>query len=175
MSNDKIVSFSDPAFRDELTDLVRDGAQRIMRRAVAAELKAFLDDHATAYDATGRQAVVRNGYQPARDVLTGIGPVTVRVPKTRDRLGEGRCFRSALLPPYLKKARRLEAVLPWLSLLRHLRGEISQSGRLTGQGSRGVADLLRFPGRALATPADDQSDRIDVRHHRCVRQRPGTV
>ena len=116
MGNDTIVSFSDPAFRDELSDLVRDGAQRIIRQAVEAELKAFLDLHATERDAEGRRAVVRNGYQPEREVLTGVGPVAVRVPKTRDRAGEGRCFRSELLPPYLRKAKRLEAVIPWLYL-----------------------------------------------------------
>jgi transposase-like protein len=116
MGNDTIVSFCDPAFRDELSDLVRDGAQRIIRQAVEAELKAFLDEHAGERDAEGRRAVVRNGYQPAREVLTGVGPVTVQVPKTRDRAGDGRCFRSELLPPYLKKAKRLEAVLPWLYL-----------------------------------------------------------
>lgn len=116
MGNDTIVSFSDPAFRDELSDLVRDGAQRIIRQAVEAELKAYLDAHEDERDAEGRRAVVRNGYQPAREVLTGVGPVTVQVPKTRDRAGEGRCFRSELLPPYLKKTRRLEAVLPWLYL-----------------------------------------------------------
>lgn len=116
MDNDTIVCFSDPAFRDELSDLVRDGAQRIIREAVEAELKAFLEAHAGERDAEGRRAVVRNGYQPAREVLTGVGPVTVRVPKTRDRAGTGRGFRSALLPPYLRKAKRLEAVIPWLYL-----------------------------------------------------------
>ena len=93
MRKDRAVSFWSPAFRDELSDLVREGAQRLIRRAV-----------------------VRNGYQPEREVLTGIGPVRVQVPKTRDRRREGRCFRSELLPPYLKKARRVEAVLPWLYL-----------------------------------------------------------
>lgn len=116
MNDDTIVSFSNPAFRDELSDLVRDGAQRIIRQAVEAELKGFLDAYGEQRDAEGRRAVVRNGYLPERDVLTGVGPVTVRVPKTRDRAGDGRCFRSELLPPYLKKAKRLEAVLPWLYL-----------------------------------------------------------
>jgi transposase-like protein len=116
MGKDTIVSFSDPAFRDELSDLVRDGAQRIIRQAVEAELKAFLEAHDGERDAAGRRAVVRNGYQPEREVLTGIGPVPIRVPKTRDRAGEGRCFRSELLPPYLKKTKRLDAVLPWLYL-----------------------------------------------------------
>ncbi len=48
--------------------------------------------------------------------MTGLGPVKVQVPKTRDRAGKGRCFRSELLPPYLRKARRVEAVVPWLYL-----------------------------------------------------------
>lgn len=116
MANDTFVSFSDPAFRDELSELVRDGAQRIIRQAVEAELRVFLDEHAEHRDVHGRRAVVRNGYQPEREILTGVGNVTVRVPKTRDRVGEGRCFRSTLLPPYLKKTRRLEAVIPWLYL-----------------------------------------------------------
>lgn len=116
MGQDTIVSFSDPAFRDELSDLVRQGAQRIIRQAVEAELKAFLEAHERDRDERGRRAVVRNGYQPEREVLTGIGAVKVQVPKTRDRAGEGRCFRSELLPPYLKKAKRLESVLPWLYL-----------------------------------------------------------
>ena len=116
MRKDRAVSFWSPAFRDELSDLVREGAQRLIRRAVEAELKTFLDEHECERDGEGRRAVVRNGYQPEREVLTGIGPVRVQVPKTRDRRREGRCFRSELLPPYLKKARRVEAVLPWLYL-----------------------------------------------------------
>jgi putative transposase len=47
-------------------------------------------------------------------VTTGIGPVTVRVPKTRDRSGSGLRFRSTLLPPYLKRTKNVEAVLPVL-------------------------------------------------------------
>ena len=116
MGNDTIVSFANPAFRDELSDLARQGAQRIIRQAVEAELQGFLEEHAAERDAEGRRAVVRNGYQPERQVLTGIGPMSVQVPKTRDRAGAGRCFRSRLLPPYLKKTKRLEAVLPWLYL-----------------------------------------------------------
>ena len=116
MGKDRAVSFRSPAFRDELSELVREGAQRLIRRAVEAELKTFLDEHECERHEEGRRAVVRNGYQPEREVLTGIGPVRVQVPKTRDRRREGRCFRSELLPPYLKKARRVEAVLPWLYL-----------------------------------------------------------
>ena len=91
-------------------------AQRMIWVAVEAELKGFLEAHAAERDGAGRRAVVRNGYQPEREVLTGVAPVRVRVPKTRDRAGGARCFRSELLPPYLRKARRVEAVVPWLYL-----------------------------------------------------------
>jgi putative transposase len=140
MGNDTIVSFSDPVFRDELSELVRQGAQRIIRRAVEAELKVFLGEHATERDAQGRRAVVRNGYQPQRDVLTGIGAVQVQVPKTRDRAGAGRCFRSALLPPYLKKAKRLEAVLPWLYLKGVSTNDFDEALKgLFGEGVKGLS------------------------------------
>ena len=56
-----------------------------------------------AHDEQGRAAVVRNGYQPAREIQTGIGPVTVQVPKVRSRSGEAVVFRSALVPPYVRK------------------------------------------------------------------------
>ena len=116
MREDKTIPFVSPAFRDELSDLVRAGAQRIIRQAVEAELNAFLEEHAGEQDAQGRRAVVRNGYLPSREVLTGVGPVEVQVPRARDRSGSGRRFRSELLPPYLKKTNRVEAVIPWLYL-----------------------------------------------------------
>ena len=115
MDNDTTVPFLNPAFRDEMTELIRAHAQTAIRQAVLAELEAFLGSHDDT-DGQGRRNVVRNGYQPERDVLTGVGRVKVQLPKTRDRSGQGRCFRSLILPPYLKKTRRLEAVLPWLYL-----------------------------------------------------------
>jgi len=116
MREDTTIPFRNPAYRDELSELVRAGAQRIIRQAVEAELEAYLAEHAGEHDAQGRRAVVRNGYLPSREVLTGVGPVRVRVPRTRDRSGSGRRFRSELLPPYLRKTRRVEAVIPWLYL-----------------------------------------------------------
>lgn len=115
MNNDTTIEFQNPAFRDEMTDLIRAHAQTAIRQAILAELDAFLGNHDDT-DPQGRRNVVRNGYQPERKVLTGVGPVSVQLPKTRDRAGLGRCFRSLVLPPYLKKTRRLEAVLPWLYL-----------------------------------------------------------
>ncbi len=116
MREDTTIPLRNPALRDELSELLRAGARRIIRQAVEAELAAYLEEHAGDHDAQGRRAVVRNGYLPSREVLTGVGPVRVQVPRTRDRSGAGRRFRSELLPPYLRKTRRVEAVIPWLYL-----------------------------------------------------------
>ena len=97
MHEDTTIPFTNPAFRDELSELVREGAQRIIRQAVEAELGAFLEEHSTERDTRGRRAVVLGGYLQSREVLTGVGAVRVRVPRMRDRSGVGRCFRSELL------------------------------------------------------------------------------
>ena len=53
--------------------MVRVGAQQMIRAAVEAELKSFLEGYEEERDGGGRRAVVRNGYQPEREVLTGGG------------------------------------------------------------------------------------------------------
>lgn len=117
MRNDTVVRFrKKDEVVDGLTQLLREGAQRLISQAVSTELELFLEDHRERRDAAGRRAVVRNGYLPEREVLTGIGPVTVQVPKVRDRSEEGACFRSTLVPRYVRRARSVEAALPWLYL-----------------------------------------------------------
>jgi transposase-like protein len=106
----------DPESADPLTELLRRGARDLLRQAVEAELQVFLGDHADYTLENGRRAVVRNGYQPARTVQTGIGDVDVQLPKTRDRSGSGIHFTSNLLPPYLRRTRSVEELLPWLYL-----------------------------------------------------------
>lgn len=75
--------------------------------------------------AEGRAAVVGSGYHPERAVQTGIGPVTVKVLKVRAKDGMPVTFRSALVPPYVRKARSIEAALPWLYLKGISTGEMS--------------------------------------------------
>ena len=73
-----------------LEELVRRGARDILQRAIEAELEVLLDEFASVSLIDGRQAVVRNGYLPTREILTTVGPVAVQVPKVRDRTGAGR-------------------------------------------------------------------------------------
>jgi len=64
----------------------------------------------------GKAVVVRNGYLPARELQTGIGPVTVQIPKIRAKTGEPVTFQSVLMPPFVRKTKSLEVALPWLYL-----------------------------------------------------------
>ena len=117
MSKDSVVTFQAPeGIADPLTELLREGAKQLIQRAVEAELAELLGQYEGLQDKQGRRAVVRNGYLPPRDILTGVGPVPVKVPKVRSRTGEAVVFRSSLVPPYVRKARRVEAALPWLYL-----------------------------------------------------------
>lgn len=143
MSEDTVVRFRNPdSVRDALTELLREGAGQLLRQAVQSELDELLGEHAEKRDAQGRAAVVKNGHLPEREVLTGIGPVAVRVPKVRSRTAEAVVFRSSLVPPYVRKAKSIEAALPWL----YLRG-IS-----TGAMAEALSVLVGAEARGLSAP-----------------------
>ena len=117
MSKSTLHSISQPQVEsDPLHELIRNGARDIISAAVEAEIAQLLEHYSELKDDQGRRAVVRNGYLPERSVQTGVGDVSVKVPKVRDRSGHGIKFNSTLLPPYLKRARSVEELIPWLYL-----------------------------------------------------------
>ena len=115
--------------QDVLTDLLRDGARRLLAQAIEAEVAAWIDDHAHLKDDQGRRQVVRNGHLPERAIQTGIGAVEVQQPRVRDRrpADQREAFTSAILPPYLRKTRSLEGLLPWLYLKGVSTGDFSEA------------------------------------------------
>lgn len=115
--------------QDVLTDLLRDGARRLLAQAIEAEVAAWIDDHAHLKDDQGRRQVIRNGHLPERAIQTGIGAVEVQQPRVRDRrpADQREAFTSAILPPYLRKTRSLEGLLPWLYLKGISTGDFSEA------------------------------------------------
>ena len=107
-----------PTGQDVLTDLLRDGARRMLAQAVEAEVAAWIDAHDHLKDAAGHRQVVRNGHLPERAIQTGIGAVEVQQPRVRDRrpADQREAFTSAILPPYLRKTKSVEELIPWLYL-----------------------------------------------------------
>ncbi len=125
---------------DELTELIRDGARKLIGEALEAEVSELLSSLSGRRDASGRAAVVRNGYQPERDIQTGVGPVRVKVPKVRSRDGHPVSFRSTLVPPYVRKSASLEAALPWLYLKGISTGEMAPALEvLVGSEAKGLS------------------------------------
>ena len=123
-----------------LTELLRAGARQLIEQAVETELQELLAAHAGRLLADGRAGVVRNGDLPEREIQTGLGPITVRIPKVRVKPGEPVTVRSALVPPYVRKTRSLEAALPWLYLKGVSSGEMEAALEvLVGPEAKGLS------------------------------------
>jgi len=120
MTKATITQLPDPSgfSLDPLTEVLRSGARRLLEQAVEAELATLLAAHAGEQTENGLARLVRHGHLPEREVMTGVGPVPVKVPRVRDRAaGAGKIrFTSSILPPYLRKAKSVEDLLPWLYL-----------------------------------------------------------
>lgn len=106
-------------FDSVLDEVVRKGAQKMLETALNLEVEEFCRSHAERRDEEGRRLVVRNGLSEARTIVTGAGPLKVRTPRVDDRilenLGESR-FKSSLVPPYLRRTKNIEELVPVLYL-----------------------------------------------------------
>jgi len=114
MNESNVVELKAPA-GDALNELLKEGARQLLAQAIEAEVAELLAQHA-GLTVGGKRAVVRNGYLPERTIQTGLGDVPVKVPKVRDRSGQGIKFNSKLVPPYLKRTKNVEEFIPWLYL-----------------------------------------------------------
>ena len=144
MLKDTITTLPDPSgfSPDPLTGLIREGARKLIERAIEAELAALLEAFADNRLDDGRARLVRHGHLPERDVLTGVGPVPVKVPRIRDRKsGEDKItFTPSILPRYLRKAKSVEELLPWLYLKGVSTGDFTEAlTALLGPDAKGLS------------------------------------
>jgi len=151
VANDTVIKLIQPGtFNDQLTDVLRNGARALLAQAVEAEVADFLGTHAELKTADGHRRVVRHGHLPEREVMTGIGPVAVRQPRVRDREAGAEDparirFSPAILPPYARRSKSLEMLIPILYL----------KGISTGDFEAALAALLGkdAPGLSASTIA----------------------
>jgi putative transposase len=149
VSKDNVVKLVQPgAFEDCLTEILRDGARALLGRAIEVEVAEFLGKHADLRTVDGHRRVVRHGHLPAREVMTGIGPVGVRQPRVRDREAAtddaARIrFTPSILPPYVRRSKSIETLLPILYL----------KGISTGDFSEALAALLGKDAVGLSASA----------------------
>ena len=147
MSKSTIVPFRVPSefSPDPLTEVLQSGARDLLCAAIEAEVSSFLSAHADLLDDQGRQRLVRHGRLPEREVMTGIGKVSVSVPRVRDRgakyPNEKMRFRSSLVPPYLRKSKSVEELLPWLYLNKYSRNLSNRKLSNTSQSQNNLSTV----------------------------------
>ena len=136
-TDNNIYSLETP--ENPLESLLKAGAQQLLSKAIEAELQQLLEQY-DDQTVEGLQRIVRNGYQPERSLQTGLGDITVKVPKVRDRAKEGVKFNSNLVPPYLKKAKSIEELIPWLYLRGISTGDMQPAlSSLLGHNATGLS------------------------------------
>jgi putative transposase len=118
-----------PQSRDVMTEILRAGAQKMLIQMIQQEVDDWLADRASLLDEQGRRQVVRNGFLPKRKITTGVGQVEVRQPRVRDRrpADQAESFTSKILPPYLRKTKSIEELIPWLYLKGISTGDFSEA------------------------------------------------
>jgi len=139
-----VIKLAQPGtFSDPLTEVLRNGARALLAQAVEAEVATFLGDHAAKLTADGHQRLVRHGHLPEREIMTGIGPVAVRCPRVRDRTADGMeriRFSSAILPPYARRSKCLEVLIPILYLKGISTGDFEEAlAALLGKDAGGLS------------------------------------
>ena len=146
MNNDTTTSVQIPeaSANDVLAGILRDGARQMLGEAIEAEVADYIAAHADQRDAAGHRLVVRNGHAPQRDVQTGLGAITVKQPRINDkRTDPDGCplrFTSKILPPYLRRTKSIEELIPWLYLRGISTGDFSQAlAALLGPDAPGLS------------------------------------
>ena len=144
MTDTNVFALVQPGtFTDRLTDVLRDGARALLARAVEAEVAGFLAEHADKRTDDGRQRLVRHGHLPERSIMTGIGAIEVCVPRVRDRhsgADDRIRFSSAILPPYARRSKSLEVLIPILYLKGISTGDFAEAlSALLGPNAGGLS------------------------------------
>lgn len=136
MEKDNVLSFGVPVpeaseSKSVLEELAREGARRMLQEALECEVEEFLLKFRHGQDPAAPAIAVRNGYLPARKLVSGIGSLEVKQPRVRLRggmAGDGSTptetaqttsaerFTSAILPPYLRRLPGVDALIPALYL-----------------------------------------------------------
>lgn len=132
MNKDNVIELKNPEpFADDpITDILRRGARQLLAQALETEIEIFIQKYSELKNESGHQRIVRNGYHREREIQTGIGSVPVKAPRVRDRsrnATERIDFTSSILPPYLRKTKSLEELIPWLYLKGVSTGDFSDA------------------------------------------------
>jgi transposase-like protein len=120
-NNDRLIEFCpESPLWSPLEEIAREGAKKMLAAALEQEVNEFLNKYSGLKDDSGKQVVVRNGYSPAREIMTGIGNLEVKQPRVDDRKirtdKKESVFSSKILPKYHRRIPSIDNLLPVLYL-----------------------------------------------------------
>jgi len=122
-----------------LEQIIRKGAQQLLQFAIEEEVAEYIDKHANVVDMQGHRVIVRNGHMPEREIVTGIGPVSIKQPRVRDHSGKTR-FTSKILPPFMRRVPSVDALIPVLYLKGVSTGDFSEAlSAILGEHASGLS------------------------------------
>jgi putative transposase len=141
LKEDKVLSLEEPGeveAKTPLEQLIAEGARKMLQAAIEHEVKEYLQAYRGQRTTAGRAVVVRNGYLPERDLLTGIGPLKVCQPRVRHR--DGQRFTSAILPKYMRRVPSIDALIPALYLKGVSSGDFTEAlAAILGEKASGLS------------------------------------
>jgi putative transposase len=138
-SQSNVHSLKKEDARSVLDEIIRQGAQQMLQRAIEEEVAAYIERHAELRDEEGHRLVVRNGHQAEREIATGAGPLKVKRPRVHDRR-EGHRFTSAILPRYMRRSPSIDALIPVLYLKGVSTGDFTEAlTAILGEGASGLS------------------------------------
>lgn len=109
----------------------------MLQAAIDSEVEEFIALHASKVDENGKRRVVRNGYLPTREVVTGAGALEIQQPRARDNdpdKGNRARFAPSIIPQYMRKSPTIEELIPVLYLLGISTGDFTEAlEALTGK------------------------------------------
>jgi transposase-like protein len=142
-SNVALRLATEPVVFATIEQLAREGARRALQKAIEDEVAEYVNAARNELDGSGRRLVVRNGHKPPRTILSGLGPIEVKQPRVDDRRvdenGVRFRFTSKILPPYLRKTRSVEELVPWLYLKGISTGEMNDALVHLGFDGKGLS------------------------------------
>jgi transposase-like protein len=140
MKNDEPVGKENQAEKNSvLEEIIREGARKVLQAAIEHEVGTYIDMFKELKDESGKRMVVRHGFLPERDLLTGIGPLPIKQPRVRDRR-EGKTFTSAILPRYMRRVPSLDNLIPVLYLKGISTGDFTEAlEAILGENAKGLS------------------------------------
>jgi transposase-like protein len=113
-----------------LDRIFREGARKMLQAALEEEVNSFMELHSSKIDDEGRTQVICKGYMSSREVISGAGQLKIQQPRVRDKSpsnGDRVKFSSSILPPYLRRSKSIDELLPWRYLMGVSTGDFSDA------------------------------------------------